>query len=473
MKVLNVFGIILAWILSIALVALLIAAPVTFSALSLLDAENITQAVTDSFGPPSAAVPDKGYGMVSLSDKKGSPVEVPPVDKILGDLDLGVLENILGGEIDAEAVNKIIVSDAAKDIVEAYVEDVIDTLSGQDGPPRLNEEKLIEVVEDNIDEIAKIVQEVAPEFSESSITEVKNEIKKAIRENAGKILESIVTPQQIRDAIFDSGAGTELVADLLAQRNTFQASVFGAIVLLSLLIFLLRLPGFRGLRWVSSDLFTATGLNAVICVILFVSSSAIIGLADGIKLLDAINVNAIIRSILTTFTRGVILRTVIMLVAAVVLMVLYVILKSVRHKKPAKQSAPVFAAPAAVSAPVYKAPVAVQPVAAEPVPAPPVVPAPAPVAPDSPAAEEPQPTAPVPYTAPPVIEAPDLMADSESDDILPENWEFEVDITPAEAPQPEQNTEPEVTEAPAEPEAEPEPEVIPEPEPKPEDDTLF
>ena len=128
MKVLNVFGIILAWILSIALVALLIAAPVTFSALSLLDAENITQAVTDSFGPPSAAVPDKGYGMVSLSDKKGSPVEVPPVDKILGDLDLGALENILGGEIDAEAVNKIIVSDAAKDIVEAYVEDVIDTL---------------------------------------------------------------------------------------------------------------------------------------------------------------------------------------------------------------------------------------------------------------------------------------------------------------------------------------------------------
>ena len=71
MKVLNVFGIILAWLLSIALVALLIAAPVTFSALSLLDAENITNAVADSLGTPSAAAPKAAMaGTFSVPERR-------------------------------------------------------------------------------------------------------------------------------------------------------------------------------------------------------------------------------------------------------------------------------------------------------------------------------------------------------------------------------------------------------------------
>lgn len=448
MKVLNVFGIILAWLLSIALVLLLIAAPVTFSALSLLDTENISEAVTDGLSAPSAAVPQakKSYGIASLSAQKGLPVEIPSADKILGDLDLGALEDILGGEIGTDTVNKIISSDAAKEIVEAYVGDVVDALTGEGGAPRLDEEKLIQVVEDNIEEIAEIVQEVAPEFSESSITEIKNEIKKAIRENAGKILKSIVTPQQIRDAIFESVEGSSLITELLTQKDQFRNAIFGAIVLLSLLIFLLRLPGFRGLRWLSSDLFTATGLNAVLCVVLFLSSSAIIGLADGIELLETINVNAMIRSILTIFTRGVMLRTVAMLVAAVVLMVLYVILKTIRQKKP-KQTAPAVASPApayAPAAPVYR---------------PPVTPQPTQVAPAYTASA--QAAAPVPpYTAPPVIDAPDLTAPCDEENVLPEDCRFEADINSAPA---------------EESQSEPKPESKPESEPMSEakDDTFF
>jgi len=54
-------------------------------------------------------------------------------------------------------------------------------------------------------------------------------------------------------------------------------------------------------------------------------------------------VNDVIRNVLSAFTRGVTIRTAVIFAAAIVLMVVYVLIKKLREKKAARQAAPVFA----------------------------------------------------------------------------------------------------------------------------------
>ena len=357
-KTLNVFGIIFAWLLSIALVILLTAAPAALSALSLLEPETITEAVFGVLGgeEPSAAAPQaqKSYGVVSLSAKTDEKTSgSASADDILGELDVSRIEEIIGGEIDEDVLNKVLASNAVKEIVEAYVGDVADALAGNTGTSRFSAEKITQVVEENIDEIAEIIQQVAPDLSKDDIKELKSEIKNVVRENAEDIVKVIPAPEEIRDEIIGSGAESELVLELLAQKNAFKLSIVGAIVLLSLLIFLLRLPGFRGFRWLSVDLFVAGGFGAVICVILNFGSAVVLGLVEEATGQNAAAVNDIVGNILSAFTKGVMVRTVIIFVAAIVLMAVYILLKVLRKKKSAElafvPAAPVYApvAPAA------------------------------------------------------------------------------------------------------------------------------
>lgn len=360
-KTLNVFGILLAWLLSIALVVLLIAAPTALSALSILEPETITGAVWDALGAqePSAAVPQiqTNYGVVSLSAKNENVSNEASVDQILGDLDMSRIEELIGEEIDNGVVNKIIASDAVKEIVEAYVGDVADAITGKTGETRFSAEKLVKVVEENIDEITQIVQEVAPDLSQEDVKELKNEIVTVVRDNAEKIVEELPAPEEIKDAIVGTGTESELILAMLAQRDNMKLAIVGAIVLLSLLIFLLRIPGFRGFRWLSVDLFVAGGFGALVCVALKLGSSAITGLVNELEELDIVGLKDIILNIVSAFTGGVVIRTGIILAAAVVLMIVYILIKVLRKKKsaaPAVVPATVVAAeecaPAAVEA---------------------------------------------------------------------------------------------------------------------------
>ena len=345
-KTLNVFGIILAWFLSVALVVLLIAAPAALSALSLLEPETITDAVWSVLETeqPSAAAPEKSYSVTSLSAKKADKSSnATSAEKILGELDVSKIEEIIGEEIDEDVFNKVLASDAVKELVGAYADDVMNVITGKTEESKFDADRIIEIVDDNIDEIAEIVQEIAPDLSAEDVKNLKSEIKTAVRENAEDIVEVIPAPEEIREMVVGSNPEVEFALALLAQRDIFKLIIVAAIVLLSLLIFLFRIPGFRGFRWLSVDLFVAGGFGALICVALHLGSSVAIGMLENVAELEMLAVNDVIRNVLSAFTRGVTIRTAVIFAAAIVLMVVYVLIKKLREKKAARQAAPVFA----------------------------------------------------------------------------------------------------------------------------------
>ena len=345
-KTLNVFGIILAWFLSVALVVLLIVAPTALSALSLLDPDTITDAVWSVLEAeqPSAAVPEKSYGITSLSAKKADKTSnATSAEKILGELDVSKIEEIIGEDIDEDVLNKVLASDAVKELVDAYTDDVMNVITGNADESKFDADKIIEIVEDNIDEIAEIVQEIAPDLSAEDVKNLKSEIKTAVRENAEDIVEAIPAPEEIREMVVGSNPEAELALELLAQRDAFKLIIVAAIVLLSLLIFLFRIPGFRGFRWLSVDLFVAGGFGALICIALHLGSSVAMGMLENVAELEMLAVNDVVKNVLSAFTRGVTIRTAIIFAAAVVLMIVYVLIKKLREKKAARQAVPVFA----------------------------------------------------------------------------------------------------------------------------------
>lgn len=345
-KTLNVFGIILAWFLSVALVVLLIVAPTALSALSLLDPDTITDAVWSVLEAeqPSAAAPEKSYGITSLSAKKADKTSnATSAEKILGELDVSKIEEIIGEDIDEDVLNKVLASDAVKELVDAYTDDVMNVITGNADESKFDADKIIEIVEDNIDEIAEIVQEIAPDLSAEDVKNLKSEIKTAVRENAEDIVEAIPAPEEIREMVVGSNPEAELALELLAQRDAFKLIIVAAIVLLSLLIFLFRIPGFRGFRWLSVDLFVAGGFGALICIAWHLGSSVAMGMLENVAELEMLAVNDVVKNVLSAFTRGVTIRTAIIFAAAVVLMIVYVLIKKLREKKAARQAVPVFA----------------------------------------------------------------------------------------------------------------------------------
>ena len=98
MKAWNIVGIIVAWVLSIAMVLMLAVAPLSLSALSLLDAKNITDLVGEALqgvGKPAAAVPQEEYAFQKLSAENEAPAaENPAIGNVLGGINMDSIKEI-------------------------------------------------------------------------------------------------------------------------------------------------------------------------------------------------------------------------------------------------------------------------------------------------------------------------------------------------------------------------------------------
>ena len=370
MKALNIFGIILAWILSIAMVLMLIAAPLTLSALSLLDPENIAELVGEALVKPdesAAAVPEQDYGVVMLSAENGvreeNSLTLDPIgENAETDDALAVLkdslQDIVGEELNKEVLNKVLRSDAVSELLSAYVGDVTNAIIGKPGEKQFTAEKLVEVVKNNAGEIVEVLQEAGVTLTDDQKAQLKTEIKSAVEENAESIIAEIPTPEEIKESLVDGNQEIEIAFEILRAKNQIKGMLVGVIVVISLLIFGLRYPGFRGLRWLSTNLFTAGGFNVVLCIVLGLGSSAVKGVAEGVKAIESTPVEGIVTALLSQLTTGVIIRTVIIFVAAIALLVGYILLKVfVRKKKADKQAEPVSAEPIPAPAFVPESPV--------------------------------------------------------------------------------------------------------------------
>ena len=349
MKALNVFGIIFAWILSIALVVMLVAAPLALSTLSLLDTENIVEMVSSAILDNKSAAAQEKIVLQNLSAETETATEAK-TENAAGD----ILQGLLGDDVSEEMLNKILTSDAMSELLGAYTEDFANVVAGKNKEKEFTPELLVKVVQENLDEIVEIVEASGTPLTDEEKQQLKTQIGTAVEEKAEEIVDAMPAPEELKESLVDGNKEMELAFTILAKKNQIKGTIVGIIVVLSVLIFALRYPGLRGMRWLSTDLFTAGGFNVLICVVLGIASSAVKGITAGMNAIEGAAVDGIIGMLLS--------RTVIIFVAAIALLVGYILLKPfVKRKKAAKAEAPAVEEVIPETVPAFEpAPVAVE-----------------------------------------------------------------------------------------------------------------
>jgi len=321
-KTWNVLGIIMAWLLSIVLVLMLIATPIVFSALSLLNADTITKVVSGALTAGADSQPSaESWQVTRLSN---TTAETPSADA-----GKNVLEGLFGDQLTQEQMDKILSSKLVKDFVKTYTDDLVDAFADGGKGPQLNAEKVKSIVNDHIDEIVDILQEVVPECAQMDRAELKANIQKAVEEGAEQIIQSLPKPEDIRQEIAQENPGLETALKILAKKDTIKLAIIGVIILISGLIFLCRLPGFLGFRWLAVDLFVGAGFGAFFSVGLVASSAALGEIAKEAGEQTA----GLIGTLLSVFTTGMFVRTGVMLVAGGLLLAAYIVIKRKRAEK--------------------------------------------------------------------------------------------------------------------------------------------
>ena len=319
-KTLNVLGIIVAWLLSIVLVLMLLVTPIVFSALSLLNGQTITKVVTDVFTGGQEAQPSaEKVEVVTLSNTTQS------AESVGEDL----LAGMFGDAVSQEQLSAILSSNAAKELIEAYTGDLTNAITGGNKEAAFNADKIKSIVNENIDEIVQVLQANVPEFANMDAAELKNKIQTTVDEKAEEIVNSLPKPEDLKQQLVESVPALETAMQILEMKKTIKMAIIGVIVVLSGLIFVCRIPGMRGFRWLAVDLFVAGGLNLLTTVGLMASKSAVGEIAKE----AGAQVANLVGSLLGAFANGMLIRTIVMLLAGGGLLTVYILIKKAKAKK--------------------------------------------------------------------------------------------------------------------------------------------
>lgn len=294
-KVLNVFGIIFAWILSILLVILLYVSPVLLSSISALKPSKLA---------------DMAAGL-----------KIAEIAPLMGD---GTVDP------DNEEMMAFLSTNAMQEVYEIYVRAVFGVLDGADTQEVLSEEQLRQIVHTNIDELYEIMKEQSPEISQIPEEDGKKMVEALFSSAMLELTTEFPTPEALMQSLAEEAPEVQLALQALKQVDIIKLSFVMVLVVLSGLVFVCRLWGFRGIRWLSVDLFVATGLSGMVCLGLGMSSSLIGMLAAEEPLLGVVATQ-----VLSVVATGTYIRTAIMLVAAIGLLVGYIFIKKAIAKKQA------------------------------------------------------------------------------------------------------------------------------------------
>lgn len=326
-KTLNVLGIIIAWVMSVVLVVMLVVTPFVFSALSLLSSQTIAKAVTDVITAGLEAQPTaEKVEIVTLSNTTQSAAAE--------NMGKDILAGMFGDSVSQEQLNAIMSSDAAKELIEAYVFDLTNAITGENKKASFTAEKIKSVVNDNMDEIVQVLRENVPECANMSVDELKSNIQKAVDEGAKEIMSALPDPEEIKEQLSENNPILSIATKILAVKYLIKFVFIDIIVVRALLIFACRIPGMRGFRWLAVDLFVGGGANTFITVGLLISKSAV----GEIAVEYGAETAAFVGSLLSAFTNGMLIRTVVMLLAGGALLTAYIFIKKAKAKKMAAEA---------------------------------------------------------------------------------------------------------------------------------------
>lgn len=246
----------------------------------------------------------------------------------------GVKDAIEEFGIPSDVVNELVSSKAVSELLGLFAEDVSAALTGKElEQSSITPDAIKSIVNDNIDEIFDIVKNTANEefsedISDEDIKQVKDEIIKAVNENADEIVESlpdvkeIVTVMEVEDA--------QIIKTILGPTITIILLAVAAV--LAGLIYACRFRNFNALLWLGID-FGSAGL-IVTLITAFIGSKFISALIT-----DMISINGtVVDSVIKVYTNGLITGLIILFVLCAVFITGYVLLKKfVLNKKPTEE----------------------------------------------------------------------------------------------------------------------------------------
>ena len=285
-KVLNVLGIIMAWILSIALILTLVVSPALLSALSTVN-------------------PDKIFDTVRDLD----------ISQVLEMMDDGV-------DADSESLQELLATNTILELFDIYLEDLANGFDNPSAQKLLTEEKIKEVVHNNVDEFYEITKQESADLALLPEAEAKEQVEKMVVESLVELLPALPTAETIKQEIIAGTPELEMLFTVFAMVNSIKLALIGTIVVIAALIYGCRFVGFRGLRWVSVDLIVAAALGGFVCAAISVADTLVQGLVEDISF-----ASALVKEFMAAFAIGVYVRTGIMLVCGIGMLVLYLFLK--------------------------------------------------------------------------------------------------------------------------------------------------
>lgn len=277
-KVLKFFGALVALLLSFVLVTFLFLIPVVSFTTSTLEPANLVKIVMTlrkekpqasrppilladgPIGNPSEnALGDlsgmlgslEGVDLSALEDALQTIAESNVIDFEKVATDLGLEGNI---QIDGDQLMKDIVeSEMATTIISTYLEDVTDAALGIDGPPALTAETIVELVKPHVDEVAEIINKQLPEEKKVEPKKLKETVTEVLEVSLPTLVETLPPAEVVAEQIVpqDNKDFNEILEALKAIRTgKLLTAVIVAAAVLAVLIFLCRLPSFKGLRQV-------------------------------------------------------------------------------------------------------------------------------------------------------------------------------------------------------------------------------
>ena len=220
--ILNIFGILLAVILSIVLFASLIATPVVSAATKLISPNTINQ--------------------------------------VIDEIDFEViLENSIPEEsesaIPKEVISKVFETQAAKDfIITLYTSEISAAFKG-DVTEGITADQIKQIFNDNIDEITDIMYQYVPKGENIS----KEELKTNLTQELDVLSDDLAKQLPDVNQLIGEGNDNELIqtASFVFSGTLLNAFIF-ACVILSGLIYALRFPRFKGFMWLGVVYLLAT-----------------------------------------------------------------------------------------------------------------------------------------------------------------------------------------------------------------------
>ncbi len=336
--VLNVFGIIAAAILSVILVVVLIAAPVISSVSSFTDPQTIREMITkldyaellgglsqaDSTTDQSertGSIGNQALGGAPMLYAAGNIMPAFPMaaaqksDSLEAGLQDQIQKTLGESGIPLDALDEIMETEAVSKILDLVTEEIIASLSGEEGSGQITPVLLKQIINDNIDEIIEVGYQYIEDQDAVSHETLKATILSEADAKAADFVEAVST---VKNAIAEKMDVEVLTVVRYSASGIFDMILWVMIVLLSALIALCRFPRFKGFLWLG----IVYALGALASLVMFVAFDGILltvleSAADGqfSFLLPAVDV------IVGTFGKWAILSFVIALVMIAVFVV--------------------------------------------------------------------------------------------------------------------------------------------------------